>query len=159
VKPKRLMRLPIFVTAYEVTEKNMYDVANWCEGHVVDDIKGTSFVRVPVDRPIHDSQTKAYVGMTVTLAEKHGKRIFKVYSEDWLRKTFIEVNPEFSDHEIPDKVEGGQSGRISAPTPRPTSSPTPLNVGGRILNTPANTVRRPSTTNGSNESESFLAAS
>lgn len=153
MEPLRFMRKPFFVTGYPVTEENMEKIAKWCEGHVVKDIDGRSFVRVPVNRPTHDLQTKAYAGMFVLLSQKEHKRTYKVYDQEWLDKNFIEMDPEFSDHKIPDDIPDEPRGR--RPSTSRVSRPTPLTVNSQMLKTPPGTVRRGST-NGAAE---FLAAS
>lgn len=134
MRPTTLMRKPFFVTGYEVTKENMNDVAKWCEGHIVEDNDGRSFIRVPVTRPAHDDQTKAYVGTWVLLSQTNGRRNYKVYTQEWKDKIFTELDPEISGHMIPDKVMP----RVVDTNPTEVKvepvSVTPANIRSRMLN-------------------------
>lgn len=97
----RFMRIPFFVTGYQITEDNMEDIARWCQGHVIHGADD-SFVRVPVYRAAHPRQTEGRVGEWVIVSIQRGRRSFKVYTDEWLRKQFIEIPTEPVDEGIPD---------------------------------------------------------
>lgn len=101
MKATRFMRIPFFVTGYLITEENMHDIALWCEGHVIQNAT-EPFVRVPVHRPTHPRQTEGRVGEWVIVSMQRGRRSFKVYTEEWLRKQFLELPDEPIDEGIPD---------------------------------------------------------
>lgn len=104
VAPVRFMRIPFFVSGYQVTEENMNAIAKWCEGHVIQN-SDNPFVRVPVNRATNKRQTEAYIGTWVIVSVQRGERSFKVYTEEWLRKQFFEIPPEALDEEgIPDNA-------------------------------------------------------
>lgn len=98
----RFMRKPFIVTGYKVTEEDMDAIARWCEGHVIRDTE-RPFVRVPVDRPTNKKQTEAYIGTWVLLSTERPEKSFKVYTQTWLNKNFIEVPAEIDD-EIVDEI-------------------------------------------------------
>lgn len=104
------MRQPFFVVGYQVTTENMEDIAKWCEGRVIDDAD-RPFVRVPVIRPIHDRQTRGYVGTWVLLSKRRGEKTFKVYTQEWLDREFWSVpNDEIEPSDLiqsPSYQEGG----------------------------------------------------
>lgn len=103
MKATRFMRVPFIVTGYMVTEDNLDAIAKWCEGHVFRDAE-RPFVRVPVNRPTNQNQTKAYVGTWVIMSLQRGENSFKVYTTDWLSKHFMEVPPEIEE-DAPEVVE------------------------------------------------------
>lgn len=90
MKATRFMRKPFFVEAVEVTVDNMAEVAEWCQGHIINST-GRSFIRVPVYRATHPKQTEAYVGSIVTLSVRDSEKSFKVYERMWLESNFIEL--------------------------------------------------------------------
>lgn len=99
MKVIRLMRIPFFTTACQVTvetettEDNMDAVAAWCGGHVIRDTENP-FVQVPVDRPTNRRQTEATVGSWVVRSVNRGRASFKVYPDEWLGSTFVVIPDE-----------------------------------------------------------------
>lgn len=102
----RFMRIPFFVTGYPVTVDNMEALAKWCEGYVVRSADGRSqFIRVPVERATSKKQTEAYPGSWLIVSNQRGNRSFKVYTEEWLRKQFVEMPEDFlMDSGIPQDI-------------------------------------------------------
>lgn len=102
MKATRFMRRPFFVRGFPVTEQNMEAVAQWCEGHVIETDE-KRFIRVPVHNAKNIRQTEAHVGAWVLKSRYIGRVSFKVYTEDWLNKDFVEA-PDDTDEEevIPD---------------------------------------------------------
>lgn len=84
------IRRPFIVVGHKVTKENMAWVAQWCGGTVMTD-KRRTFIKVPVERPTHDRQTEAWVGNHVVRSTFNERPTFKVYTEDWLQKEFIEI--------------------------------------------------------------------
>lgn len=90
LKATRFMRQPFFIMGFEVTEDNMDEIAKWCEGHVIRETD-RPFVRVPVNRPLTEKQTRAYVGTFVTVSKQRGEKSFKVYQRESLDRDFFEL--------------------------------------------------------------------
>lgn len=87
---ERYERKPFVVEAVQVTEDNMQEIKEWCEGVVVmASPHGDSedFVRVPVARPMTDRQTKAFVGDWVLHVKDKG---FKVFNNTAFKRTFTQ---------------------------------------------------------------------
>lgn len=123
MKATRFMRIPFFVQGYCVTEEDMQDIAKWCEGHVITTSAG-SFIRVPVLRPTHKKQTEAYIGDWVIVSNSHKGLVYKVYTQEWLDKTFTALPDEplvwdiSADIEKPAPVEPIRPANVR-PVPRP----------------------------------------
>lgn len=83
LKVEKYTRKTFDVDAVLVTEKNLVEVAAWCSGKIETDKDG-KYIKVEVNRPVNDRQTKAYVGDRVLKAGKQ----FKVYEEKPFRATF-----------------------------------------------------------------------
>ena len=79
-------RKAFFVDAVQVADDNMEDVANWCNGKIVNPTKEGSrpFVKVKVKRPLNARQTHAFVGDWVLYAGTG----FKVYTDEAFHKNF-----------------------------------------------------------------------
>lgn len=88
MKATKFMRIPFFVSGYEVTKDNMDELAKWCEGHVVRGDGDEPFIRVPVVRPTNKKQTEARLGMWVIVSMVRGEPSYKVYSKEWLLTQF-----------------------------------------------------------------------
>jgi hypothetical protein len=92
----QFMRVPFFVQGYCVTKDNMNAIARWCGGAVVED-STAPYVRVPVIRPTHPKQTRGYIETWVVRSNHRGEATFKVYTEEWLRKQFLEIGSQGRD--------------------------------------------------------------
>jgi hypothetical protein len=84
-------RKPFFVDAIQVTEDNISEVAEWCQGEVrtsetpgEDDSEEERYIKVRVHRPLTDRQTKAYIGDWVLYAVTG----FKVYPTKAFHQSF-----------------------------------------------------------------------
>lgn len=86
-------RKTFFVTAVQVTEENMKDVADWCAGKVVHTASDKKFIKVDVKRALSPRQKQAFVGDWVL---SNGKG-FKVYT-----KSAFERNFELDEDEVRD---------------------------------------------------------
>jgi hypothetical protein len=80
------LRKPFTVDAVRVTAKNMYDVATWCDGNIIQTTDGPK-IKVNVKRPLSPKQTIANVGDWV-LSSDSG---FKVYTAPSFENTFDPV--------------------------------------------------------------------
>ena len=87
---KSYVRRPFTVTAIRVTDENMSDVADWCEGEIRTTANGTSFIKVNVNRPATARQTRAFVGDWLLYAG----RGFKVYTDRAFELSFEEESDE-----------------------------------------------------------------
>ena len=74
------------VEAVLVTEENIHQVAEWCNGHAFIDSAGKKLIEVPVKRVAYPKQREAHVGMWVVYSETTGG--FKVYKDAALRTNF-----------------------------------------------------------------------
>jgi len=79
------VRRPFEVTAVQVTEDNLAEVADWCEGEVRETAEGTKFVKVRVYRPMNSRQTRAFVGDWVL----YSGRAYKVYTVRAFEQSFM----------------------------------------------------------------------
>lgn len=72
------------VEAVRVTADNIEEVAKWCSGTIETDENSTRYIKVRVQNPLNERQTKAYVGDRVLYAGKG----YKVYKESAFQKSF-----------------------------------------------------------------------
>lgn len=94
IETTKFARRPFYVDAVQVTEENMDEVATWCQGDVMTDVKAITapetsgddhpYVKVRVHRPLTERQTKAFVGDWVLYAGTG----FKVYTPKAFEKSF-----------------------------------------------------------------------
>lgn len=80
------------VDAVQVTEENINDVAEWCQGSVRTekgrkDGETRQYVKVRVLRPLNPRQTKAFVGDWVLYAGTG----YKVYTDNAFNESFEKV--------------------------------------------------------------------
>lgn len=79
------VRRPFEVTAVQVTDNNLAEVADWCEGEVRETAEGTKFVKVKVYRPMNSRQTRAFIGDWVL----YSGRAYKVYTVKAFEQSFM----------------------------------------------------------------------
>jgi hypothetical protein len=86
----KFARKPFHVDAVQVTEENMAQVAEWCNGEVrVDAAAGDAkHIHVRVSRPLNERQTKAYVGDWILYAGTG----YKVYTNKAFAGNFESVS-------------------------------------------------------------------
>lgn len=89
---KRFQRKTFEVEAVHVTDENINEVAKWVGGYVSGATPSASgrnnrYVKVNVQHPLNDEQTKAYVGTWVLKSDKG----FKVYKDRPFKANFDEV--------------------------------------------------------------------
>lgn len=87
MKTHKFARKPFYVDAVRVSEENMEEVAEWCDGKIVEHETDGKFVSVKVHRPLTERQTQAFVGDWV-LNSGNG---FKVYVQKAFDKSFEKV--------------------------------------------------------------------
>jgi hypothetical protein len=73
------IRKPFTIEAVQVATSNMYDIANWCGGHL-----DAGTIKVPVKRPLSPKQTIANVGDWVLKSDSG----FKVYTDEAFKRNF-----------------------------------------------------------------------
>lgn len=88
-------RKPFTVNAVQVTSENMAEVAAWCQGQVrATQSRGSSpaigYVSVPVNRPLNERQTRAFVNDWVLEADTG----FKVYTPRAFENSFEKTSGE-----------------------------------------------------------------
>jgi hypothetical protein len=88
-------RKPIVVDAVEVTEENLEEVAQWCNGSVRTSSGPAPdgdqrYVKVRVHNPLSDRQTTAFPGDHVLYANSG----FKVYTPNAFKKAFVRADEE-----------------------------------------------------------------
>lgn len=79
------VRKPFEVEAVQVTEENLTDVADWCDGDIRHTADKVPFVKVQVARPLTTRQTRAFVGDWILYAG----RGFKVYTAKAFEGAFV----------------------------------------------------------------------
>ncbi len=99
IETNKFVRKPFHVDAVQVTEENMSDVAQWCEGQIQESEKtkdgsSATFIKVWVHRPMTERQTRAFVGDWILYARSG----FKVYTTKAFEKTFEQVGTETMMH-------------------------------------------------------------
>lgn len=104
-KAQKFIRKPFPVDAARVTDRNMADMAKWCNGEIValgeHDGRYGPYIQVKVNNPLFDRQTQAYVGDWVLLSPSGG---FKVYTDSAFRKSFepmLASNSPQLEYEVP----------------------------------------------------------
>lgn len=84
MKTHKFARKTFYVDAVRVSEANIKEVAEWCNGTIETDETGHTFLQVEVQRPLNDRQTQAYIGDWVLMAGSG----FKVYVPKAFDKAF-----------------------------------------------------------------------
>lgn len=88
VNTQRYERKSFLVDALQVTRDNMQEVAEWCKGeiHETDKPSGRDerFIKVNVQRPMNERQTKAFVGDWILYAVSG----FKIYPDKAFHQSF-----------------------------------------------------------------------
>jgi hypothetical protein len=87
MKTHKFARKPFYVDAVRVSEANIEEVAEWCEGEIKTDDEGKRYIHIKVYRPLNEKQTQAYLGDWVLLAGTG----FKVYIPKAFDKSFEKV--------------------------------------------------------------------
>jgi hypothetical protein len=95
VSTVQYIRKPLYVDAVRVTSKNFDEIAEWCQGQVLEDNEADKesakkYIRVRVHNPINPRQTRAYVGDWILYTEKG----YKIYSNQAFRASFDEATTE-----------------------------------------------------------------
>lgn len=98
MKATKFARKPFVVEAVQVTEENIFEVAEWASGEVRETkpknnstTPGASYIKVRVLMPRNERQTMAFVGDWVLYASTG----FKVYTNKAFRGTFDPVENDY----------------------------------------------------------------
>lgn len=86
LKTHKFARKPFYVDAVRVSEANIEEVAEWCEGEIQENSDGR-YISVKVHRPLTERQTQAFLGDWVLFAGSG----FKVYTPKAFDKSFEKV--------------------------------------------------------------------
>lgn len=95
IEPSKYVRKPFEIDAVKVTDENIKEVAEWCNGDIRSAVMNTGeaeqpYIKVRVHNPIGERQTKAFVGDWVLYANNG----FKVYMNKAFNRAFNKVeNP------------------------------------------------------------------
>lgn len=92
IKTRKVARKPLFGESIQVTDENMHELAEWAKGSVVVESRrgkptGRQFIKVDVERPMNERQTKAFVTDWIV---KVGNSL-KVYPDSSYHNSFDEV--------------------------------------------------------------------
>lgn len=100
IQTERFARKPVLVDAVRVTAENMAEVAVWCNGNIVYEVKriqgkdeNVAYVHVRVMNPARERQCRGYVGDWV-LYTTNG---YKAYTHSAFLKAFDPHNEEGSE--------------------------------------------------------------
>lgn len=94
----KYVRKPLIVDAVQVTADNFEELANWCQGSIVNNDKSepvdvvdpsSQHIHVRVHNPRSERQTKAFVGDWILYTE----RGYKIYNTKAFTMTFAPYNP------------------------------------------------------------------
>lgn len=88
---EQYIRKPFTVNAVQVTLDNMEEVAKWCGGEIIIEKRGgrlIQYIKVDVNRPLNDRQTKAFVEDWVLEAGTG----YKCYSKKSFPSSFEKYN-------------------------------------------------------------------
>ena len=97
---EQFVRKSFPVEAVRVTAENIEEVAQWCDGDVQTE-NNQPFIKVRVQNPLNDRQTKAYFGDWVLYAGKG----YKVYKDAAFNKSFLKA-PKADQNVFENNVEG-----------------------------------------------------
>lgn len=103
IKTEKAERIPFEVEYVRVTEENMVEAAEWCNGEVMASStdQKDSFIKVRVHRPVTKKQTEAHVGDYILYAGTG----YKVYTQKAFEKSFRKTTSQLA-YDL--KVEMGE---------------------------------------------------
>lgn len=90
LKTEKFVRKPFYIDAVQVSDENISEVAEWCQGEIRttaannQDGIDEEYVKVRVHRPLNERQTKAFIGDWVLYAGAG----FKVYTSKAFKNSF-----------------------------------------------------------------------
>lgn len=90
---EKYIRKPFSIDAVQVTEENIDEIAKWCGGEIITEKRGRKdirYVKVRVNRPLNERQTKAFVGDWVLYAGT-GYKVYTSKAFDACFEKFIQT--------------------------------------------------------------------
>jgi hypothetical protein len=114
-------RKPFNIEAVQVTRENMEEVAKWCGGVVQLDAKNKRYIKVDVNLPLTEKQTKAYLDDWVLKSDNRGKGRFKVYTHKAFVHCFDKIEKDFQQDELPLDVKPAPKIHMPAGYPEPST--------------------------------------
>lgn len=104
IQTQKFARKPFYVDAIQVTEENMQQVAQWCDGTIQGTDAGENFIKVKVNRPLNERQTQAFVNDWILFMSGGG---FKIYTPKAFNHSFelVKVTQKGTDHSTTVAVE------------------------------------------------------
>lgn len=122
MKTHKFSRKPFYVDAVRVSEANIEEVAEWCEGEILTLNDGTRYIKVRVHRPLTERQTQAFLGDWVLYAGTG----FKVYNPKAFDKSFEKVKTLT-------KAQADEAGITVPHEPRPPKKHQPIIDVGKAV--------------------------
>lgn len=95
----KVERLPVYADSVQVTAENMQEIAEWCNGEIrTTSERGSEerYIKVWVQRPLNERQTRAFVGDWVLYASTG----FKVYIDAAYKANFKPSKGDPKDHPV-----------------------------------------------------------
>lgn len=124
MKTHKFARKPFYVDAVRVSEANLEEVAEWCDGKIESALDETKFISVKVHRPINDRQTQAFVGDWVLFAGT-GYKVYtpKAFDKSFEKvKTLTKTQADEAGIKVPHEPRNKPAGR-KAPVPTAPANP------------------------------------
>lgn len=116
-------RKPLQVEAVQVTDENLYEVAQWCGGDVHTNPSGKKHIQVAVLHPLHQKQTRASIGDWVLKSEQG----YKIYADTAFQKGFEKVDMDTPSDRLREHL-----GKMSAtPSEQAAGQTTPASLAFR----------------------------
>ena len=136
LKTHKFARKPFYVDAVRVSEANMKEVAEWCDGTIKTQgdagraEEEVPFIAVKVYRPLNERQSQAFVGDWVLFAGSG----FKVYTPKAFDKSFEKVKTltKAQADEAGIKVPHEPRPKPVPTEPRPKPVPTEREIGTNV---------------------------
>lgn len=86
-------RKPFAVSAARATSDNLYELAEWCMGTVIEQEGKRSYIQVDALRPLNNRQTKVYPGDWLVVTDSG----YKVYLNRAFRMNFVKAKESLTD--------------------------------------------------------------
>lgn len=128
----RFVRKPFYVDAVQVTQENMEQVAEWCNGDIRQQKNKKSnfapkYIKVRVARPMTERQTKAYVGDWVLYAGTG----YKVYTDKAFKQCFDKAPKTYVENNVVVNVSSEEVEKNIKKAFEPLSAEGELNFGAK----------------------------
>lgn len=117
----KVERLPVYADSVQVTAENMQEIAEWCNGEIrTTSERGSEerYIKVWVQRPLNERQTRAFVGDWVLYASTG----FKVYIDAAYKANFKPSKGDPKDHPKDHPVTKTKAASSASPASMPKKS-------------------------------------